>query len=107
MNTENDWLEKALHQNESYIEDDGFTEKLMRHLPVARSGKTWLRPLVLFSATVLSTTMAVYSLPADSIFLYDQLLGLWSQPLAVTLGILSVVSISLSALAWLIGDVEL
>jgi hypothetical protein len=107
MNHEYDWLDETLHNDEPYIEDNGFTDSVMQRLPAVRAHKAWLRPLILFSATVLSAAVAVYSLPADIIFLYDQLLGLWSQPLVVTLGVLSLVSLSLSALAWLIGDAEL
>jgi hypothetical protein len=104
MNTENDWLEQALRQNDPHIEDGGFTDSVLQHLPKARLRKPWLQAWILLFAATIPSVLTAYLLPADLI-LVNQLLDLWfSQSLPMILGILGLLSLTVSAAAWLIAD---
>jgi hypothetical protein len=95
----NDPLDTLLHENEPYIDDNGFSARVVASLPPRR--RSWLRPVVLFSATLLGLALLVWWLPS----LKDELgagvsgeivINLNAQSL-MTLGVLLV---SVAAIGW-------
>jgi hypothetical protein len=59
----NDWLEDALKHNDRYINDAGFTARVVAALP-ARKKRARLRTLILGSATVAGLALAFTLMPA-------------------------------------------
>lgn len=59
---DNDPLETLLREHTQSIEDDGFTARVLAALPGRRS-RTWLRPVCLLGATVLSLGLMIWWLP--------------------------------------------
>jgi len=47
---ENDWLNRVLKDEPPYINDDGFTARVVAGLPPKR--RHWLRPVIIGTATV-------------------------------------------------------
>ncbi len=67
MNPEtNDPLDALLGEQSCYIEDKGFTARVVSALPKPRR-RTWLRPLILLSATGIGYILAILWLPWHSI----------------------------------------
>ncbi len=58
----NDPLDALLRENEAYVEDSGFTARVVALLPPRR--RSWLRPAILFSATLLGLALMVWWLPS-------------------------------------------
>ena len=58
----NDWLEDALKRDDRYINDDGFTARLVAALP-ARRKRAWLRPVILGSTTAAGLALAFAFMP--------------------------------------------
>jgi hypothetical protein len=44
------WLNELLMENDVYIEDHGFTERVMGQLPPPRASTRWRRPILMVSA---------------------------------------------------------
>ncbi len=58
----NDWIEDKLRQDDRYINDDGFTARVVAALPVRRR-RAWLRPVILGSATAAGLALAFAVVP--------------------------------------------
>ncbi len=56
-----DPLDVLLREEEHYIEDAGFTARVMASLPPRR--KSWLRPVILSSATLLGVVVLMCCVP--------------------------------------------
>ncbi len=59
----NDWLEDTLKHDNRYIDDAGFTARVVASLPVRRK-RAWLRPVILGSATLAGLALAFAFIPA-------------------------------------------
>jgi hypothetical protein len=57
----NDPLDALLRENDAYIEDAGFTARVITTLP--RRRRSGLRPAILFSATVVGFALILWWLP--------------------------------------------
>jgi hypothetical protein len=62
---ENDPLDALLREQNSYIDDGGFTARVIQSLPPRR--RVWLRPALLISATVIGAMLAVLWVPWGSL----------------------------------------
>jgi hypothetical protein len=85
-----DPLDVLLREQPTYIEDDGFTARVLAALPPRR--RTWLRPILLLGATAIGSALAVQWLPWENLSPLDvsALLSLNSQVLLPWLLVLSV-----------------
>jgi hypothetical protein len=61
MKTAEDPLDQMLQADDGYIEDGGFTARVVSSLP--RRRRSWLRPAVLCSATVIGFALLAWLLP--------------------------------------------
>ena len=57
-----DPLDELLRENDAYVEDGGFTARVVASLPPRR--RSWLRPAILFSATLLGLALLVWWFPS-------------------------------------------
>jgi hypothetical protein len=57
-----DPLEKLLQEQNQYVEDAGFTARVISSLP-RPSRRFWLRPLLLSSLTLAALVLSIYWLP--------------------------------------------
>lgn len=55
--TEQDWLDRKLEEAVPYIEDDGFTARVLRQLPESQRGGQFLRPLILVGMSALASAL--------------------------------------------------
>ncbi len=58
---ENDPLDALLREQNSYVEDGGFTARVVKSLP--RRRRAWLRPAILLGATAIGLVQAIRWLP--------------------------------------------
>ena len=58
---ENDPLDALLREQNDYMDDAGFTARVVQALP--RRRRTWARPLILMTAIIISSVLAVLWLP--------------------------------------------
>ena len=65
MNTPEDPVDALLREQDDYLDDNGFTARVVRQLPRRRRG--WLRPVVLLGAVAIGTVMAWYWLPLKNL----------------------------------------
>ncbi|HWF17778.1 MAG TPA: hypothetical protein VG754_00840 [Verrucomicrobiae bacterium] len=61
MPESNDPLEALLHENDPYLEDGGFTARVVASLPPRR--KSWLRPAILSGATLIGLALLIWLAP--------------------------------------------
>ena len=85
-----DPLDALLREQNTHIDDDGFTGRVLAALPPRR--RAWLRPTVLLGATAIGSALAVRWLPGERLSTPDlsALLSLNSQVLLPWLLVLSV-----------------
>jgi len=57
MNQE-DWLDKELREAAPYIDDEGFTTRVLQQLPPPRRGNDFLRGAILLGMTFLASVLA-------------------------------------------------
>jgi hypothetical protein len=96
----NDSLDALLRENDAYLEDGGFTARVVAALPPRR--RSWLRPVILLGATVIGFALIAWWLPPLSklsdVFVRDQqgsiLLELSAQSILLA-GVLALVAASL------------
>ena len=94
-----------LREQDTYINDDGFTARVMAALP--RRRRTWLRPIILLGAASIGTALAIRWLPWESLPPLDPsaLLSLDSKVTIPWLSVLLVVaSITWAVLAAVLWD---
>jgi hypothetical protein len=74
-----DWLDARLREEMPYIDDDGFTARVLQKLPVAHSRRSF-RGAILLVATILASLLA-YFLSDGGRFLVVEAYRLLSMPL--------------------------
>jgi len=55
--TEQDWLDRKLQEAAPYIEDDGFTARVLRQLPQPVQRLQFLRPLILVGMSAFASAL--------------------------------------------------
>lgn len=58
----NDPLDALLRENDAYVEDHGFTARVLTTLPPRRR-RSWLRPAILLGATLIGFLLMAWWLP--------------------------------------------
>jgi len=53
-----DWLDRELREAAPYIDDEGFTARLLQQLPPPRRGHDLLRAVILLGMTFLASVLA-------------------------------------------------
>ena len=53
-----DWLDRQLREAAPYIDDDGFTARVLQQLPSPRRGRDLLRAAILLGMTFLASALA-------------------------------------------------
>ncbi|MGB9476089.1 MAG: hypothetical protein WCE87_13570 [Candidatus Udaeobacter sp.] len=53
-----DWLEQELREAAPYIDDEGFTARVLQQLPPPRRGRDLLRAAILLGMTFLASVLA-------------------------------------------------
>jgi len=93
---EKDPIDTRLREQDTYINDDGFTARVVAALPPRR--RTWLRPVLLLGSAAVGTVLAIQWLPWANLPPLDisALLSLNSQVLSPWFVVLSVTA----SLAW-------
>ena len=71
---QHDWLEDALRQESAYIDDAGFTARVMATMPKRRK-RSWLRGAILAGAAALGCVIALWVLPGTQ-FVTDSIVTL-------------------------------
>ena len=91
-----DPIDTQLREQETYVNDDGFTVRVVAALPPRR--RTWLRPVLLLGSVAVGTVLAIQWLPWANLPPLDisALLSLNSQVLSPWFVVLSVTA----SLAW-------
>ena len=59
----NDPLDTLLRESDNYVEDQGFTARVLTALPPRRQ-RSWLRPALLLGATVVGFLLMAWWLPS-------------------------------------------
>jgi hypothetical protein len=101
----NDPLDALLREQDKYIEDNGFTARIVAALP-RRRRRAWLRPVLLLGTVAIGSVLAVLWLPWRNLPVLDSsaLLSLDSQVLMPWLLVLLVMAAlvwgAMSALEW-------
>ena len=54
---EQDWLDKKLQEAAPYIEDDGFTARVLQQLPRPQARLQFLRPFILVTASAIASAL--------------------------------------------------
>ena len=73
-------LDRQLREAAPYIDDDGFTARVMAKLPAARRERRWLRAAILIGLTVLGSGIA-YLLSGGGRFVVAGVIQLSSFPI--------------------------
>jgi hypothetical protein len=100
----NDPLDAWLREQDKYIEDNGFTARVIAALP--RRPRAWLRPAILLGATTIGSVLAALWLPWGNLPVLDSsaLFSLDSQVLMPWVLVLTVMASlvwgTISALEW-------
>jgi hypothetical protein len=71
-------LDRQLREAAPYIDDDGFTARVMARLPAARPQRRWLRAMILLGLALLGSGVA-YLLSAG--FLREGVIQLFNFPI--------------------------
>lgn len=77
--TEHDWLDRKLQEAAPYIEDDGFTARVLRQLPEPQLGGQFLRPLILVGMSALASALT-YVLSDGGRFILVEMFKLTTIP---------------------------
>jgi hypothetical protein len=70
-----DLVDTLLREQNAYVEDAGFTERVLKSLP--RRRRAWLRPALLLGATTFGSLLAVWWVPGESFTALDSSALLW------------------------------
>lgn len=100
-----DWLEQVLNHDNDYIDDNGFTDRVMQDLPLL-SRRGWLESVILIGATLLSSMIAFLSLPGIEGIYHEAFSFITSQSLLMVIGVGMIIAFVLSGVAWVLGDIE-
>ena len=66
---ENDPIDALLREQNAYVEDGGFTARVVKSLPRCR--RAWLRPTLLLGTTAIGSALAVLWLPWKNLPVLD------------------------------------
>jgi hypothetical protein len=86
----NDPLDALLREQNNYVEDNGFTARVIDALP-ARKRRTWLRPTLLLGATGIGYVLAILWIPWKNIFDSSVFVSFNSQALLTIMLLLTIV----------------
>jgi hypothetical protein len=92
-----DWLDARLRDEMPYIDDDGFTARLVQKLPAARPRRS-LRGAILLCAAIIASLLA-YFVSDGGRFLVVEAYRLLSMPLLFVSAIAIVLTVTLTAIA--------
>jgi hypothetical protein len=73
-------LDRQLRESMPYIDDDGFTARLMARLPAVRRDPQWLRAIILLGVTMLGSGIA-YLLSGGGRFVREGVIQLSDFPI--------------------------
>jgi len=76
---EQDWLDRKLQEAAPYIEDDGFTARVLRQLPVPAQGNQFLRSFILVGMSALASALT-YVLSDGGRFILVEMFKLTAIP---------------------------
>ena len=81
MSTEiqDDWLDRKLQEAAPYIEDDGFTARVLRQLPQPMRGNEFLRSFILVAMSALASALT-YVLSDGGRFILVEMFKLTTIP---------------------------
>jgi hypothetical protein len=91
--SQEDWLDRRLHEAAPYIPDDGFTARVLQQLPARRRRAEFLRPLILVTMSALASAIT-YVLSDGGRFILVEMFKLttiptlWVFAFALTSGLL-------------------
>jgi hypothetical protein len=77
--TEGDWLDRKLKEAVPYIEDDGFTARVLRQLPTPQRGGQFLRPFILVGMSAFASALT-YVLSDGGRFILVEMFKLTTIP---------------------------
>jgi hypothetical protein len=60
VNPEEDWLDRELRESAPYIDDEGFTARVLQQLPSPRRSRDLLRAAILLGMTFLASLLAYF-----------------------------------------------
>ena len=80
-NSQEDFLDARLREEAAYIDDAGFTSRVVQKLP-ARPVRHWLRAAILLGVTLIASVIA-YFLSGDGWFIAEGVVRLTMLPLPV------------------------
>jgi hypothetical protein len=101
---EHDWLDKKLQETAPYIEDDGFTARVLQQLPRPQPRLQFLRPFILVGASAFASALT-YVLSDGGRFIIVQMFRLttistvWVVAFALASGMLVMAGGILAAMA--------
>jgi hypothetical protein len=78
--TQEDWLDRQLREAAPYIDDDGFTARVLQQLPAPNRSRRSMRGVILLGITVLASAIA-YILSDGGRFISDDLMRLAAWPM--------------------------
>ena len=76
---EEDWLDRKLQEAAPYIEDDGFTARVLQQLPAPQMRWQFLRPLILVGMSALASALT-YVLSDGGRFILVEMFRLTTIP---------------------------
>src|SRR2546428_13153267 len=76
---EQDWLDRRLQEAALYIQDDGFTARVLQQLPVPRQAGQFLRPFILVGMSALASALT-YVLSDGGRFILVEMFRLTTIP---------------------------
>jgi hypothetical protein len=90
---EQDWLDRKLQEAAPYIEDDGFTARVLQQLPAPQLRWQFLRPLILVGMSALASALTYVLSDGGRFLLVDMfklttIPTLWVVAFALTSGML-------------------
>jgi len=75
-----DWLDRQLREAAPYIDDEGFTLRVLKQLPARRWHRDWLRSAILLGITLVASALA-YMLSDGGRFLVVAMARLTTLPI--------------------------
>jgi hypothetical protein len=98
MNSPNDPIDKLLREQESYITDDGFTQRVVAALPKRRPA---FQRIILLAVVIVGAAMAAYWMPWKTLPPLDYA-QLWTMDLKVVSAWLPfiTVGVALTSAVW-------
>jgi hypothetical protein len=87
-----DWLDRRLREAAPYIDDAGFTARVLRSLPPPRPKRDWLRLALLLTMSILASALAYFvgggKFVSASVVQITALPTLWIFAIALGAGVL-------------------